>query len=311
MNETSVQTQTQFTRRDVILASVALSTFGLGLAQATAAVAQGSAGTPPASFGAAGTIAVERLDGGVLLLGIDRVHAENRLDPAILVALSTAYTQMESDDSLKVAVLYGKGSHFSMGVDVPAFAAGLAAGQLTPKNPQAINPFGLRPPFRSKPLVVAAQGGTKFGGHELFLSADIRVAASDAVFGQAEVTRGVFPAGGATVRFVREAGWANAMYHMLTGEEWGAEEARRLGLVQEIVPPGKQVDRAIEIARKIASAAPLGVKATLASAHHALAGEEPTLAALLSEFGQILQTEDAKEARRALQEGRAPVYRGR
>jgi len=177
---------------------------------------------------------------------------------------------------------------------------------LPPKDPDFINPFGLRPPFRTKPVVVAAQGATQLGAHELFLACDIRVAATDAVFRQHEVVRGVFPGGGATVRMTREAGWANAMRYLLTGDEWGAEEARRLSLVQEITPPGKQLDRAIELAQKIAAAAPLGVSATLATAHQAISSEEAALQGLLPEFQKITQSEDAQEAQRAFS-GRPPA----
>ena len=159
--------------------------------------------------------------------------------------------------------------------------------------------------------MVAAQGGTQLGAHELFLACDIRVAASDSAFRQHEVARGVFPGGGATVRFTREAGWANAMRYMLTGDEWGAEEAHRLGLVQEVTPPGKQLDRAIQLAERIAAAAPLGVRATLATAYQAISAEEPTLQGLLPEFQKITQSEDAQEAQRAFRENRQPVFRGR
>jgi enoyl-CoA hydratase/carnithine racemase len=101
------------------------------------------------------------------------------------------------------------------------------------------------------------------------------------------------------------------MRYMLTGDEWGAEEARHLGLVQDIVPPGKQLDHAVELARKIAAAAPLGVRATMVSSRQALSAEEAkALSDVQAEFVKIIQTEDAKEARRALQEGRKPVYRG-
>ena len=101
------------------------------------------------------------------------------------------------------------------------------------------------------------------------------------------------------------------MRYMLTGDEWGAPEAYRLGLVQEVTPPGKELDRAIDLANKIAAAAPLGVRATLTSSRQALAADEATaLAALQAEFGRLLQSDDAKEFQRAVQEGRAPVYRG-
>jgi enoyl-CoA hydratase/carnithine racemase len=295
------------TRRDLMTLAAAALAAGVTLSQeALAQSAQGTAAPPGAK---PGTVKVEQ-HGPILLIGIDRADAGNRLDPPILIGLGRAFQQLEHDEALRVAVLHGIGPNFCLGLDVPAFVAAQAAGQLLPRDPDFINPFGLRPPLRSKPLISAAAGGAKFGGHELFLSADIRVAAADAVFGQAEVTRGVFPAGGATVRFVRDAGWGNAMRYMLTGEEWGAEEARRLGLVQDIAPPGQQLDRAIELAQRIADAAPLGVRQTLASARQALPGEAPALEALQADFTRILASQDAKEARDALSEGRKPAFRG-
>jgi enoyl-CoA hydratase len=297
-------------RRDFMLASAGATAFAVAVGRAGTAVAEtGPGAATPAPSAAPGKVVVERRD-AVLLVGIDRVPARNLLDAPILIGLGKAYYQLEHDDGLRVAVLHGIGPNFSMGVDVPAFVAAQAAGILPPKDPDIINALGLRPPLRSKPVVVAVQGGTKFAGHELFLAADVRVAASDTVFSQGEVTRGVFPGGGGTIRLTREAGWGNAMLHMLSGEEWGAEEAYRLGLLQAVTPPGKQLDRALEIAGKIAAAAPLGVRATLASAHQAISGEDAALAALPAAFGKILQSDDAKEALRAFKEGRTPVYRG-
>jgi enoyl-CoA hydratase len=213
---------------------------------------------------------------------------------------------------LRVGVLYALGPDFSYGLDVPAYLAAVAAGTYPPKDPDYLDPWGRTAPFRTKPVVAAVQGAAWAGGHELFLAADIRVAASDANFSHPEVTVGLFPGGGATVRFVHEAGWANAMRYMLTGDQWDAEEARRLGLVQEITAPGKQLDRAIELAQKIATAAaPLGVRATIASAHQSLAGEEAAFAAARTEFEHVLRSEDSKESKRAREEGRAPVFQGK
>src|SRR5262244_1669347 len=94
-------------------------------------------------------------------------------------------------------------------------------------------------------------------------------------------SRPSFPGGGATIRFVREAGWGNAMRYMLTGRDWRADEAYRMGLVQELAAPGQQLDRATDLAKQIAAAAPLGVRATLASAHRSFnEGEKAALAAL-------------------------------
>jgi len=296
-------------RRDLVMASTgAVLTFRIGNAET--AFAQAGAISAPAQTVPPGKVALERR-GAVLLVGIDRPQAQNLLDPPILVGLGKAYYELEHDDALRVAVLHGIGPNFSLGADLPALAAAQAAGAFPPKDPDFINSFGLRPPFRSKPVVVAVQGGVKYGGHELFLAADIRVAAADSTFSQGEVARGVFPGGGATVRMTREGGWGNAMRYMLTGEEWGAEEARRIGLVQEVVSTGKQLDRAIEIAQEIAAAAPLGVRATLASSRQALTSEETALGALQAELLRLAQSEDRKEFVRALQERRQPVFQGR
>jgi enoyl-CoA hydratase len=294
-------------RRDLMIAGASLTALASGLGGSGAALAQ----TVPAASPAAppGTVEIERR-GNLLLIGINRPQAKNRLDAPVIIGLGKAYYQLENDPELRAGVLHGIGPDFCAGLDVPAFVAAQAAGILPPKEP-VINALGFRPPLRSKPIVVAVQGATQYVGHELFLSADIRVASTDSIFAQGEVTRGVFPAGGATVRFPREAGWGNAMRYMLTGETWGVDEARRMGLAQEVVPPGKQLDRAIELAGKIAGNAPLGVRATLASSHQALAAEEATvLAAVQTEFGRILQSEDAKEGSRAAREGRAPVFKG-
>jgi enoyl-CoA hydratase len=306
----STTSPTGLARRDLIGvgAAAALAAGLVGPAQAQTAQRP----LPPFSPQAKpGRVAVEKR-GAVLLIGINRAEARNLLDPPILIGLGKAYYQLEHDDELRVGVLYGLGPDFSYGGDVPALLAAAAAGTFPPKDPDYLSPFGTTGPFRTKPIVVAVQGATWFGAHELFLAAEIRVAASDVNFSQGDVTRGLFAANGATVRFVREAGWGNAMRYMLTGEQWGAEDARRMGLVQEITTPGKQLDRAIELAQKIATvAAPLGVCATMASAHQSQAGEEAAFAGLRPELQRLLKTEDLKEVRRAIQEGRAPVFQGK
>jgi enoyl-CoA hydratase len=299
-------------RRDLMAAGLGAVTLAAGISSGQAQTQTQAQPTPtaPAPTAGAGKVTVEQR-GPVLLIGMDRPQTRNLIDPAIIIGVGKALYQLERDDGLRVAVLHGIGPDFSMGIDRPAFIAAVQAGIIPVKDPDYISILELTPPIRAKPLVVAVQGGTQFAGHEYFLAADIRVAASDTVFRQAEVTRGSFPGGGATVRFSREAGWANAMRYMLTGDTWGAEEAHRMGLVQEVTPPGKQLDVAIELAKKVAAVAPLGARATLASSRQALAAEETTaLAAVQPTFLRLLQTEDFKEFQRALQEGRAPVFRG-
>lgn len=282
-----------------------------GVAAAATAFAQ----TPPTSSASPPdqkiTVALERLGNGVFLIGIDRPEAQNRIDIPTFNALGQAYYEFEHDDELRVAVLYGRGPDFSQGLDLQSWGAALAGGPFQ-QPPHFLDPLSTAGPARSKPLVIAVQGHVTRIAHELFLAADVRVAAQDAIFNQGEVTAASFPGGGATIRFMREAGWGNAMRYMLTGASWNADEAYRLGLVQELIPPGQQLDRATDIAKKIAAAAPLGVHAVLASSHHALAeGDTVAFALLQPEFGRLFRSEDRREYIRALQEHREPVYHGR
>jgi enoyl-CoA hydratase/carnithine racemase len=300
---------TGIARREFLAATAGITLAQLGSADTVLAQA-GSGAAPAQSPPAPGKVTLERR-GAVLLMGIDRPQVQNRVDPPIIIALGKALYQLEHDDGLRVGVLHGIGPDFCVGIDLPAFAAAVAAGTIPVKDPEYIPVLGLAPPFRSKPLVIAVQGATQFVGHEYFLAADVRVAASDTVFRQAEVTRGTFPGGGATIRFPREAGWANAMRYMLTGDTWDAAEAHRMGLVHDVTEPGNQLGVAVALANKIAAAAPLGVRATLASAHQAVAADEATaLAAVQPTFTRLQQTEDFKEFQRSVREGRPPVFRG-
>src|SRR5690606_8053614 len=126
--------------------------------------------------------------------------------------------------------------------------------------------FARRAPWRKKPLVAAIKGVTYTAGLELALAADIVVAATDARLAMLEPSRGLMPVGGASYRFIERGGWGNAMRWLLTAEEFGADEAHRIGIVQEIVPPGFELNRAIVIAEAIAARAPQAVQALRANA---------------------------------------------
>jgi enoyl-CoA hydratase/carnithine racemase len=257
-------------------------------------------------------VTVERL-GQVLLIGIHRPATQNRIDPATFAALGRAYFDFEHDAELRVAVLFGHGDHFSAGLDAPSFAPLLLSGGFRLDAPGTINPLGTSRPRLTKPLVAVAHGNTFFMGHELFLAADVRVAAAGTVFSQGEASRGLYPGGGATLRFVREAGWAQAMRYMLTGDSWSAEDAKRMSLISEIAPtPAAARELAIALAAKIASLPPLSTQATIGSARQAIEdGEAEALGALIPTFTRLMKTDDFQERVRATQEQREPIYRGR
>ena len=148
-------------------------------------------------------------------------------------------------------------------------------------------------------------------GIELMLAADINLCASNTRFAQMEVQRGIFPFGGATLRFHQIAGWGNAMRWLLTGDEFDAHEALRLGLVQEVMASEDLLPRAIELASRIARQAPLGVQATLMSARQArMEGEAVAAAGLQVVVEKLLNSEDAKEGVRAMVEKRPGVFKG-
>src|SRR5580693_6768375 len=147
---------------------------------------------------------------------------------------------------------------------------------------------------------------------ELALAADIVIAAEDVRFRQLEVGRGIFPFGGATFRPPAQLGWGNAMRFLLTAEPFGAAEALRIGLVQEVTPRDELLERAIAIAERIAAQAPLGVRATLASARKGLhEGEEAAAKALPAQLAPILKSDDAREGVQSFVERRAGRYAGK
>jgi len=175
-----------------------------------------------------------------------------------------------------------------------------------------IDPFGLRPERHSKPVVMAVQGNCFTWGVEMMLNTEIRVAADDTRFAMLEVKRGIFPCGGATLRLPQQMGWSTAQRYLLTGDFWYAEESHRLGLVQEVVPAGQQVDKAREIAQKIAAAAPLGVQNVLKSTRTAWnQGEAEAARHLFTDLLPVMQSADAAEGIRSFLERRDAVFTGR
>ena len=207
-------------------------------------------------------ITVERR-GEIVLIGVNRPQAGNRFDPDAFFGLARAYYDFDNDPSLRAAVFFGHGENFSRGIDVDAFASLAKTGQPFAITDGMLDPFA-RTQQLSKPLIAVVHGDTWNMGHELHLVADIRVASADVRFGQDENTHGRFPGGGSTIRFPREAGWGNAMRYMLTGDHWGAQEAYRMGVIQQIAPdPATALQAGIGLARKIAACGPLGIKTTL------------------------------------------------
>ena len=176
---------------------------------------------------------------------------------------------------------------------------------------EPVDPFGLGRRLR-KPRVTAVQGITFTIGIEIALAGDIVVAASDTRFCQLEPKRGLAPLGGATVRYVQRAGWGNAMYHLLRADEFDAAEAYRIGLVQEVVEPGEQIERAVALAREMLQCSPLALVHTIANARLALDRDEPAAIAAIPAMAAAVQaTADFQEGIASFIERRPAQFTGR
>jgi len=197
-------------------------------------------------------VVVERR-GHLLLIGLNRPEKRNAADFSMLQQLALAYGELERDPELRVGVVHAIGDHFTAGLDLADVGPRLGPTGLDIVPEGGINPWQVEGTSLKKPVVMAVQGTCLTLGIELMLASDIVVAAESTRFGQIEVSRGILPFGGATIRFPRAAGWGNAMRWLLTGDLFDATEAHRMGLVQEIVPTGRELHRAIELAERIAA----------------------------------------------------------
>ena len=258
------------------------------------------------------TVTVER-DDHVLLIGVNRPAKRNAWNLAVIDEVAAAYEVLGTDPDLRVGVVFGHGDHFSAGLDLAEVAPVVAEqGPAALSGSHAFDPFALWGPPVPKPVVLALNGLAYTLSIDLALAADLVVCADDARLRQLEIGRGIMPFGGATVRAVTSLGWGNAMRFLLTAEEFGAADAYRIGLVQEVVTPGEHVTRALELAHLIARQAPLGVQGTLANARIARTqGPDAAAAHLAGLLPSVMVSEDAREGVLSFIERRDASFEGR
>ena len=248
----------------------------------------------------------------VATIVLNRPEAMNSLDPESLAELNDAFQIANRDESVRVVVLTGNGDKaFCTGSDLKkTMPPKESFAELTFGKPRWLYPFaGME---IDKPMICAVNGFALAGGMELALACDIRIASSNAQFGQSEVCVGSIPAAGGTQRLPRMVGTSDAMLMMLTGDRIDAETALRIGLVSRVVPLESLMDEAMKIARRIADNAPLAIRAVKRLVRDGL--DLPLLTAIQAEqfaLGLLRDTEDRLEGRRAFQEKRKPVFAGK
>ncbi|GAC54892.1 crotonase/enoyl-CoA hydratase family protein [Gordonia amicalis] len=191
---------------------------------------------------------IERSQGPVRIIGIDRPDRRNAVDRSTADALADAFRRFDADDAVSVAVLHGEGGTFCAGADLKAIADG------TPNRVEfdGDGPMGPTRLRLSKPVIAAISGHAVAGGLELALWADLRVVEEDAVFGVFCRRWGVPLIDGGTVRLPRLIGESRAMDLVLTGRPVAADEALQMGLANRVVPSGTALDAAVELATEIA-----------------------------------------------------------
>lgn len=257
-------------------------------------------------------VRVER-DGHVLVVTIDRPEARNAINGAVTEGLGRALETAEEDPEVRVVVLTGAGDKsFSAGADLKAVAAGES---LNPPGTERWGFAGFVQHPISKPVVAAVNGTALGGGTELVLACDLAVAAETATFGLPEVKRGLIAAAGGLVRLPQQLPRKRALEVILTGEPVTAAKALDWGLVNEVVPAGQVLARALELAHRIAANAPLSVQASKRVALGILDGAVPDEAAAWAandaEMIAVMGSHDALEGALAFTEKRTPRWQGR
>ncbi len=257
--------------------------------------------------------------GHVFVVTLTRPEKKNAVTPEMVVRLAEAWRRYRDDDALRVAVLTGEGDAFCSGADL---------GRLIPLFSKARPPedefdralVADRMIFQTaflrrfelyKPVIAAVNGFALAGGMEMLQATDIRLAAPEARFGLTEPKRGLVPGGGSTVRLARQVPFVEAMRILLTGELIGAEEALRIGFINEIVPRPRLLDRALEIAASIAENGPLAVRKIKESVIRGSGLPLDDAFAIEDEVtATVMRSKDAKEGPRAFMEKRPPKFTG-
>lgn len=207
-------------------------------------------------------------DGNVAEIEMNRPEKHNALTPEMYVQIRDLCEQVNRDDAIHAVVWCGAGERaFCTGSDISALN-GFADFWAWRNRVDYIAPIRtLR-----KPTIAAVKGWALGGGHEIALACDIRVAASSTVFSSPEVTLGWLGAGGAAQHLTRLVGYGQAMKLLLTGDRIDATEALRIGLVEELVEPGQELQRARAIAQRIASYSSVATQSVKAAVRSAMAG---------------------------------------
>ena len=249
--------------------------------------------------------------GSIAYVTINRPKVLNALNTPTWTDLRAAFEDARTDASVRGVILTGAGDKaFIAGADISELAnVGAYDAEESSRFGQGVLDLIEN---LGKPVIAAINGFALGGGCETAMACTMRIAVEHAKFGQPEVKLGLLPGGGGTQRLPRLVGKGRALQLILTGETISAQEAYRIGLVNEVVPAAGLIDRAEAILKQIAANAPIAVKFSLEAANKGMeTSQSEGLALEASYFGICAATEDKKEGTSAFLEKRAPQFHGR
>lgn len=249
--------------------------------------------------------------GSIAYITVNRPKVLNALNTPTWSDLKTAFEDARDDAVIRGVILTGAGDKaFIAGADInELIQAGAFEAELSSRFGQEVLDLIEN---LGKPVIAAVNGFALGGGCETAMACTMRIAVESAKFGQPEVALGLIPGGGGTQRLPRLVGKGRALQLILSGEMITAQEAYRIGLVNEIVPAAGLIQRAEAILTKIAFNAPIAIKLALEATNKGMeTSQSQGLMLEAAYFGLCAATEDKKEGTSSFLEKRAPQFRGR
>ncbi len=249
------------------------------------------------------------IEGNLAIITIDNPPI-NALSPEVTQDLSDTFDELEHRDEVRGVILTGKGRAFVAGANIRVFLEmdrekGEKYALAVTKMQQKIEEFNW-------PVIAAVNGYALGGGCELAMACDIRIASSKAIFGQPEITLGVIPGAGGTQRLPRLLPVGKAKMLLFSGRRIGATEAERIGLVDQVVPEGTELQEAVNLAHELMKNGPVALRFIKKAINRGL--QMPLNDALQMEaffFGELMETEDIREGVQAFLGKRDPQFKGK